>query len=342
MLLRDLRDGQALAARLRSCLGDVSEMDLCSTLAMCDVRVCQLILGPPARHEAATTTDAPVSPAAIQLRARAPTRDAACQTDAAAAPPPPPCAGGAPAPPPPPPPPPPMPTPSRVAGRPGPQHALAMALSAELLAGGAAALRKGESVGPKRPAGAQEGGFAVSLDALRSVKLKSAAARPAAAPPAEPADSELITVMRAKLKRVKSPVMELELSSPPPASVGRAPLQQLAASTAARRPRPAQTPPTQPRLPSPGWGFLRIWRAPPPPVACAPLAEACVEKENTPHGGGAARRRPSSSKRAPLSAARPPARTPPLSNALASPLASPLSIRARSVPARRHDWLDVD
>ena len=180
-----------------------------------------------------------------------------------------------------------MPTPSRVAGRPGPQHALAMALSAELLAGGAAALRKGEREGPKRPAGAQEGGFAVSLDALRSVKLKSAAARPAAAPPAEPADSELITAMRAKLKRVKSPVMELELSSPPPASVGRAPLQQLAASTAARRPRPAQTPPTQPRLPSPGWGFLRIWRAPPPPVACAPLAEACTEKENTPHGGGA-------------------------------------------------------
>ena len=77
-------------------------------------------------------------------------------------------------------------------------------------------------------------------------------------------------------------------------------------------------------------------------VACAPLAEACTEKENTPHGGGAARRRPSSSKRAPLSAARPPARTPPLSNALASPLASPLSIRARSEPARRHDWLDVD
>ena len=209
-----------------------------------------------------------------------------------------------------------------------PQHALAMA------PGGASRSGRAAKRAGLAARGAQEGGFAVSLDALRSVKLKSAAARPAAAPPAEPADSELITAMRAKLKRVKSPVIELELSSPPPASVGRAPLQQLAASTAARRPRPAQTPPTQPRLPSPGWGFLRIWRAPPPPVACAPLAEACTEKENTPHGARRGGRRP-------RRAVSPQCRRARRRSRMRCRRSRRRSIRARSEPAR-HDWLDVD
>ena len=329
MLLRDLRDGQALAARLRSCLGDVSEMDLCSTLAMCDVRV---YVGSSWVRQRATRLPATISPSqsdAIQLRARAPTRDVParrtyrhrlrrparavrllrrrrrrhrrrCR-------------------------------PSRVAGRPGPQHALAMALSAELLAGGAAALRKGES-DPKRPAGAQEGGFAVSLDALRSVKLKSAAARPAAAPPAEPADSELITAMRAKLKRVKSPVMELELSA------RRRPLSAARRSSSWRRRRrraaPAGADAADAAASAARAGASSASGARRRRPSRARHSPRRAPRENTPHGGGArgGGRRPRSARRSRRAAAGAHAA---VSNALASPLASPLSIRARSAPARR-------